>query len=112
MTLDQVITEQFRVVVREEIRLAFTEYRGGSDAPMSYEQAAAFAGCSKATISSWRRKGILPATGSGRLTRVLRADLLRVLEQLKTPPASTDETPEEFASRVLASKKPPTPRTK
>ncbi len=102
MTFDQVVTEQIRVVVRQEIEAAFAAHSGGinSDAPLTYQQAAKFIGCHPATIASWRRRGLLPATGTGKMTRVLRADLLRVLEQQRAAPADT-ETPAETAARIL-----------
>jgi excisionase family DNA binding protein len=107
VTFDQVVREQLREVVREEIRAAFSEHRGGvEDAPLTYRQAAKLLGCHPNTIASWRRRGLLPATGTGRMTRVLRGDVLRALDQLKAPAVTTDESPEEFARRVISSKKP------
>lgn len=102
MSLDIGIAEIVRSVVREEIRAALREAGSGSlgpDAPFSYRQAADFVGCHVNTVADWVKRGLLPATGIGKLRRVKRADLLLVLEKLGAP--AVTETPAQIASRIL-----------
>jgi excisionase family DNA binding protein len=102
MTLDLVVKDAVREVVREEIRAALKELGGfglGVDAPLSYRQAADFVGCHVNTVADWVKRGLLPSSGRGKLTRVKRSDLLLVLEKLAAP--VTTETPAEIAARIL-----------
>jgi excisionase family DNA binding protein len=101
MTFDQVIREQLGAVVREEIRAAFAEFHGGGDEkPATYEQAAKFAECSKATIGAWVKAGELPSTGSGRLRRVLLSDVTKALAKMKVK-APGAGTPKARALELL-----------
>lgn len=105
MSLDLAVQEAVRLVVREEIRSALSVFAGGGfsgDAPLSYAQAAKFVGCSRSTVAQWVRRGLLPATGAGKLTRVRRSDLLDVLARLKAP--QVEETPAQVAERILTQK--------
>ena len=103
MTIDLVVRDAVREVVREEIRSALKEFGGfglGADAPLTYAQAADFVGCHPNTVADWVKRGLLPATGTGKLRRVKRADLLVVLEKLSAPVAT--ETPAQIAQRILS----------
>ncbi len=100
--LDEGLKEVVRVVVRDEIRAALKDFGGGSfglEQPLAYEDAGKFLGCHANTIAGYVKRGLLPATGSGRMRRVMRADLLLVLEKLSTPPVV--ETPAETAERLF-----------
>jgi hypothetical protein len=103
LDLGQAMRDTVREVVREEIRSAMKDFAGGGvgpDAPLTYEQAAAFVGCHVHTIASWRKRGILQASGKGKMTRFTRADLLIALER-QSAVVAVEETPEAFAERAL-----------
>lgn len=84
-----------REIARDEITRALSEH----DAPAEYlstSDAAALAGVATGTIRRWMREGRLARHGSGRLVRVRRVDVERIL---KCPPRGPDATPEELAIR-------------
>lgn len=107
MSLEAVVQEAVRAVVREEMRAALRDFTGGglsSDAPLSYKQAGSFLGCHANTVAQYVRRGLLTATGTGRMTRVKRSDLLLVLEKLAAP--AVVETSAQIATRILNTSKP------
>lgn len=102
MSLDLVVKDAVREVVRQEIRAALRELNGpglGADELLTYSQAGLVITCHKNTIAAWVKKGLLPSTGKGRMRRVKRADLFVVLEKLAVPVVV--ETPTAFAKRLL-----------
>ncbi len=104
MSLDLLVKEAFREVVREEIRAALREAPGASaDAPLTYCQAAELLQCDVSTIGQWVKAGVLPAHGRGKLRRVYRADVLRALERSSAP--KVDVSPREFAEQILSGQK-------
>ncbi len=104
MSLDLLVTERFRAVVREEIRSALAENASrGADAPLTYCQAAEFLQCDVSTVGQWVKDGILPAHGRGKLRRVYRADLLKALELSSAPEVELSAT--DIAEQILSGKK-------
>lgn len=104
MTFDQVVTEQLRAVVREEIRAALAEHRGGASSEvLDYSQAAELVGYHVSTITKWVHNGLLPAHGRGKGKRVYRADVLKALE-LSTR-AKVAPTAMEIADDILNRRK-------
>lgn len=73
--------ESIRAIVREEVRAALREAQAPAPTGgmLTIEEAAAHAKCSKATLHKWLRDGALTRHGSGKLTRVDRAQLDQVL---------------------------------
>ncbi len=106
MSLDLLVTEKFREVVREELERALAERQSG-DAPLTYCQAATFLQCDVSTIGQWVKDGTLPAHGRGKLRRVYRADLLAALEKSSAP--RVELSPRDIAERILNRKKPKEP---
>jgi excisionase family DNA binding protein len=102
VSLDLLVSQQFRSVVREEIRAALAE-ASRTDAPLTYCRAAEFLQCDVSTIGQWVKDGILPAHGRGKLRRVYRADLLKALGLSSAPKA--DPSPREMAEHILSGKK-------
>ncbi len=103
MSLDLLVTEKFREVVREEIRAALRENNpSGVEKPATYEQAAKFAECCVSTIQAWVKRGVLPATGKGKLRRVLLSDVSKALAGLMdsapTPPSKKSRAEEILAT--------------
>ncbi len=102
MSIDLVVKDAVREVVRQEIRAAFRELAGpglGEDAPLTFKAAALLISCSPNTIANWVKRGLLAAIGKGRMRRVRRADVFMVLEKLAAPVVV--ETPTAFAKRLL-----------
>ncbi len=97
--------------IRRSVLDAMRELRGelgtgtGPEKPATYEQAAAFAGCSKNTIQHWVTSGALPATGKGKLRRVLLSDVVKVLAAMRGAPAAVVPIaqPKSRALEILAS---------
>src|SRR4029079_14209076 len=90
-----------REVVREEIRAALAEHSlGGVEKPATYDQAASFAECCTSTIQGWVKSGALPATGAGKLRRVLLSDVAKVLAGMRVAPVISK--PKSRAAEILA----------
>jgi len=109
--LDDTIRAIVREVVRDEIRAAFHERssvearrNAGQDAGAGYlsiARAAAFADVAPGTLRRWIRLGRLPARRAGRVYRVARADLERLLAHLAPNEVA------ERAERLLHGDAPP-----
>lgn len=100
MSLDADVAEVVRKVVREELDRALARLSlGGPDAPLGYEKAAEYLGCSTSTIAGWKKSGALPFTGKGTLTRFKRSDLLACLERMSAPAVA--EAPAAVAERIF-----------
>lgn len=106
MTLDLVFQEAVRTVVREEIRAALAEHRGGTGGEeiLTYSQGAQLIGRHVSTIVKWVHDGLLPAHGRGKGRRVYRADVLRALE-LSSKPRDEATSAKEIADNILAGNK-------
>lgn len=101
--LEAGLAELVRGVVREEVRAALAEHgSGGAEKPATYAQAAKFAEVSTSTIQTWVKTGVLPATGKGKLRRVLLGDVSKALAAMRVavvPPAQ----PKSRAAEILSS---------
>lgn len=98
MTGLDAITELVRSIVREELSRALAPR---TDGYLSVASAAEVADVSPATVRRWIRTGKLPSCGSGKLLRVRRADLDRVIG---APKVRTEAlTPEEIADLEVGS---------
>lgn len=67
--------------IRNSLRLWLARFRGliGDSSLLNVPEAAAFADVSPHTINNWVRRGLLPATKSGRARLVLTSDLASLL---------------------------------
>jgi excisionase family DNA binding protein len=102
VSLDSLVTETMRTVLREEIRAALREHGAASaDDLLTYDEAAAYAKVGKTTIKGWCKAGILPTHKRGRLVRVLRSDVLKAMTTNATPPPTT---PDDWAAGKLAAR--------
>lgn len=94
------IAELIREIVRDEVRRAMAAMeRPASDEFMSTGAAAAFASVAGGTIRRWIREGKLAGHKAGRVVRVKRADLERLLGEGARPDEDREHTPEEMARR-------------
>lgn len=93
------IDEHIRAIAREEARAEMqrllAEARG--DAYLSAQDAARFAGVTDGTIRRWIRAGRLTEHRAGRVVRVLRTDLERLLRDGAR--SANDDSPEARAAR-------------
>jgi excisionase family DNA binding protein len=83
-----------RELVRDELRKLASP---PADEYMSTHDAAKLADVARGTIRRWVKSGKLPGHWAGRLVRVKRADLERLLRDGK--PRNDSSTPEQRASR-------------
>lgn len=109
MTIEETIEATVRRVLREELR-ALKEDLGSSEPLVSYEQAAKYASCSKATIQGLVNSGALPATGKpgSHLRRVLLSDVKKALGAQTSAPkpvtaarSRADEILKDLGARKL-----------
>lgn len=97
--LENALRELIRGVVREEVQRVIAEVRNGAEL-LTMAGAAEVASVSPATVRRWIRDGRLPAAGAGRLTRVRRGDLEKMLGEPRwRDPRDRELTPEELADR-------------
>lgn len=106
-SLDALVKESVRQVVREEIRAALKEALGDvgralaprDDGYLSVEKAAEFAEVHADTIRGWVKAGRLPEHRAGRELRIRRDELHRFLDV-----AANDDrpTPEQEAATMLS----------
>jgi excisionase family DNA binding protein len=91
-----ILRDELRAAVRDELRSVLEELRVAAPNPeqefLSVKQAARMAAVSAGTVRSWLQRGQLRRFGEGRVVRVRREDLVRLLA------ASDGETPEASQS--------------
>lgn len=109
MTLDlgPVLKDAIREALSElglELRAHDARASGDADELLTYALAAQLAKVSTETIGHWVRGGALPATGKGKLRRVKRCDVLRVLDRMRLKPGNAaSESIEGCVSKIARS---------
>jgi excisionase family DNA binding protein len=86
-------------IVREELARAIADVRTPEEY-LTTRAAAHFAGVAMGTIRRWVREGRLPEHRAGRVVRVRRADLERLLADGRRKVVTA--TPEELARRAFS----------
>ena len=86
-----------RSIVRDELARALRGQRAANDDYLSTGAAARIAAVTPGTIRRWIREGRLPECRAGRVVRILRGDLERLLAD--APDRSATMTPEALARK-------------
>ncbi len=107
ITLDSVLREMLREVVRDEVSAALREFKETQSAApvrsqeekyLTAPQAAELAGVSPATVRSWAQRGELLSCYAGRLLRIKDSDLRAYLERPRK--ASSERSPHDDDAMV------------
>jgi excisionase family DNA binding protein len=100
--LEQSLREFIAELVREEVQRAVAA--APHDEYLSTHAAAELAQVAEGTIRRWIRQGRLPDHRAGRLCRVRREDLERLLRSGRRRAGDTEATPEQLAARAYGSR--------
>lgn len=104
------MADEFRLIIREEIRAALAEMRGPVGAAPEPDLVALgevrhWVQVSKTTLKAWIKSGKLPKYGEGRMLRVKLAEVRAVFEgrTSATRPPKAGRTTTTDVQRILAS---------